>query len=137
MEVKTVNGISEKAAEKIIGRLFVDGGNEVKRSKIIPGIISYKTFTNYNPALKEFGFTVAVHGGRSNRKKITALRLTDKGREVLNRQASLSLPVTPSATTTTKSTPSLLDEATRLTDEFNRQSQTWKWKLVREEVAGK
>jgi len=55
---------------------------------------------------------------------------------ILNIQAKPSILPKPASANTDRNTGDIvtLDESTKVTDAFNRQSKTWKWVLVRRDT---
>ena len=122
-----INGMNEKQAREALKRLFNGvNGNQITRKQILDKI-SYKTLTNYSPALVGYGLWTPKRSGR----KYTSWELTDKGKEVL----VLGAPTIPEQQTLVPRVTSDSDiyaEAIRITNEFNDRYKAGKheWRLV-------
>jgi hypothetical protein len=127
------NEDKQAAQAKNILKMLFSGieGNVVTRETILDKV-SDKTFHNYNPLLVRQELVKAMYDGRA----ISSLALTDKGLKVLGRTVQTQIPVAVKEESMKAEAPATadLDEITALTDEFNRHSQRWEWKLVRKEV---
>jgi hypothetical protein len=109
--------------------MFEDvAGDEVPRTKILE-IFSQKTFHNYAPMLYEHNLATPVFGDPHDRRKVTKLKLTQKGKLVRGGTDSQR----EEAANRTTGRLVTLQEVTELTDAFNRQNPSWRWRLVRNE----
>ncbi len=101
-------------------------GIKVSRKRVLENV-SLKTYYNYGPTVYDAGLAKAIKHGN----KLDYIQLTPAGREVLDNVRAEAQPEEP-ATPAVKQ-EYLLDEITKLTDVFNKQSNIWEWKLSRKE----
>jgi len=120
--------------ENVLKNLFQGATGNALSREVILRKITVKTFNNYSPLLEKAGLVIVEKKDPNDKRKISKLRLTDKGKAVL-----ATAEVSVSGSTNGRSLPSGgkldLEEITRLTDEFTRRNPSWEWKLMRKEEA--
>lgn len=112
----------EIRAINIVKNLFTGvDGDEITREQITEKITD-KTFHNYSPLIQKHNLVTIIQDSGIG-KKIKALRLTDKGKIVLNQHDR-------SAGDNSASQSLNIDAVGEYVDRFNRQSKYWELRLI-------
>lgn len=130
--------IEQSKVEGVVRKIFngVESG-ELTRAQALDKI-SLKKLHTFSTQMQALGYVVISRDEDSKGHPISTLRLTDKGRELLSIPAPTpSMPTPPENTLPAVAhTPytDILEESTRITDEFNKLSPSWEWRLHRKEA---
>ncbi len=117
----------QRQAENVVRMIFGDAqGNEMSRDEILKKI-SPKTFLNYSPMLYNAGLTIPIKGDNQDTRKITKLRLTARGVEVVRGDKPDAATVKLPSTSTPDSSPQIvtLQSISDLVDKWNEQNPSF------------
>jgi len=110
-------------AVRILKTIFAGvEGDKISRENLLDRV-SLKTYYNYGPTLYKNSLARPLKSGN----KVSYIQLTKLGKQVMSNGDDSDTANRPASSKGL----GLLEEITKLTDQFNNQSSSWKWELIR------